>query len=320
MSEQSDKVTYAHYSDPQNVFYRHIAECAVCRRERDRDVDTRDKKYCPDGLRAREQSTQELLDKLDAIAKEPMTTDTTTDTNAPENDFTVRRRRQQLCDDIGDLVADLVERSNELEALAMPIAEWLPVVFNPTDYGDKIAELARGQGHLVPMALELLKVYATGTDPRAAIFKYLPEIIAKNPSMGSAMMGFGTGSAMAAGPTGAPSQVHDEEDNPDTVRMRKVITRLFAENTPPTVDGAGKPDETQAPAMDVHILLRSASIQFSGILSTTPEGTLKLLTPVAQQGQPPVMIEQFFDYADVVSVALVREVKATPSSRIITRS
>lgn len=265
-----------------------------------------------------------------------MTTETTTTDATPDNDFTIRRRRQQLCDDLSDLIADLVERSNELGAIGMPIAEWLPTVFNPSDYGDKIAELAQRQGHLVPMALDLLKIYATGADPREAIFKYLPEIIAKNPSMGSAMMGFGTGSAMMGDPAGAPhvqppnlrgGVLHEDfdpssiEESISALRMRKVITRLFAENSPPTVDGAGEPDETQAPAMDVHILLRSASIQFSGILSTTPEGGLKLLTPVdGKNGQAPVMIEQFFDYADVVSIAIVREVKVTPSSRIITRS
>lgn len=106
-------------------------------------------------------------------------------------------------------------------------------------------------------------------------------------------------------------------DDARTARTRAVITRLFAENSP-QVDkpGAGEPDR---PAMDVHVLLRGAPMQFSGILSTTPEGTLKLMTPVpGKAGDAPVMIEQFFDYADVASIALVREVKTSMGSSLWT--
>jgi hypothetical protein len=108
-------------------------------------------------------------------------------------------------------------------------------------------------------------------------------------------------------------------ENGHVRRMKDVIGRLFGE-APKMTNPDGSVDASQAPAMDVHILLRGAPMQFSGILSTTPEGTLKLLTPVPAQGaNKPCMIEQFFDYSDVASVALVREVKASAvGSRIIT--
>ncbi len=103
----------------------------------------------------------------------------------------------------------------------------------------------------------------------------------------------------------------EHDDTPPTTRTREVLRRLF--DQAPKLEGA--PD--QAPAFEAHVLLRGAPMQFSGILSTTPEGGLRLMTPTKENGKP-IMIEQFFDYSDVTSVAVVREVTASTGSRIIT--
>ncbi len=113
-------------------------------------------------------------------------------------------------------------------------------------------------------------------------------------------------------------QAIGHNEHAHTIRMRQVIGRLFDE-APKLQTQDGKDDASQAPALEVHLLLRSgAPIQMSGILSTTPERTLRLMTPTKNDKGQPCMIEQFFDYSDVTSVAVVREVQATPGSRIIT--
>lgn len=95
--------------------------------------------------------------------------------------------------------------------------------------------------------------------------------------------------------------------------MRYVIARLFAE-APKLTDEDGSPRADQAPALECHVVLTSGQ-QMQGALSTTPEGTLRMMTPNQQidprTRQPmglPVMVESFFDYDQVSCIAVVRPV------------
>jgi hypothetical protein len=84
------------------------------------------------------------------------------------------------------------------------------------------------------------------------------------------------------------------------------IQRLFKESPSPLPD--------QAPAIECGVMLRGVPITLTGSLSETPEGGLRLLSPDPAQerpirpGTPLKMIEQFFDYEDVMVVAVRRAV------------
>jgi hypothetical protein len=103
----------------------------------------------------------------------------------------------------------------------------------------------------------------------------------------------------------------------ETLRMRAVITRLFAE-APKLTGPDGTPDPKQSPALECTVVLKGG-FQLMGALSLTPEGTLRMLCP-NEMGRPPrpVMVEHFFDYEQVADIALIREVKASGGSGIIT--
>jgi hypothetical protein len=75
---------------------------------------------------------------------------------------------------------------------------------------------------------------------------------------------------------------------------------------------AVSPLPNQAPAVTCAVVLRGMTSSLFGALSETPEGGLRLLSP----NGPPVagarvtsMIEQFFNYEDVLVFGIVREVK-----------
>jgi hypothetical protein len=117
------------------------------------------------------------------------------------------------------------------------------------------------------------------------------------------------------------------DDTTRATRMRATIARLFAEAPRMTLPD-GTPDPSQAPALECYVLLRGCPAAIQGIVSTTPEGGLRMMTPseVADKDAPPpahpraprptkmVMIEQFFDYEDVITIAVQREVKASPGT------
>jgi len=195
-----------------------------------------------------------------------------------------KRRVLALGAEIADLLRDIADRAKEFRELGVPTRDWLEVV---------AAALPQKGANLLFWAMPML---VEAIDLRGD--KPLPPRWVHGPAT-----------------TISQIKVHDEQAH--TLRMRQVIDRLFAEA--PKLDGGGKADPAQAPAIEVHILLRSgAPIQFSGVLSTTPEGTLRLMTPTKNGDGKPCMIEQFLDYADVTSVAVVRDVKMTEGSRIIT--
>jgi hypothetical protein len=95
------------------------------------------------------------------------------------------------------------------------------------------------------------------------------------------------------------------------------IQRLFKENPSPLPD--------QAPAIECGVMLRGVLVTLTGSLSETPEGGLRLLSPDPAQersirpGTPVKMIEQFFDYEDVMVVA-VRRAVTMEAPRIIQSS
>jgi hypothetical protein len=89
-----------------------------------------------------------------------------------------------------------------------------------------------------------------------------------------------------------------------------LIQRLFKSNPSPLPD--------QAPALQCHLVLRGMAHAISGVLSETPEGTLRMLSPAgpADRGKPLTMVEQFFAYEDVLTIALECQV-APEVSRIV---
>jgi len=80
-----------------------------------------------------------------------------------------------------------------------------------------------------------------------------------------------------------------------------LIQRLFKENPSPLPN--------QAPAFACGVMLRGVPVTLEGALSETPEGGLRLLSRGSViPGGGISMIEQFFDYEDVMVVAVQRQV------------
>lgn len=83
-----------------------------------------------------------------------------------------------------------------------------------------------------------------------------------------------------------------------------MIRRLLAEAKSPLPD--------QAPAIQCLLVLRGMASAIEGSLSETPEGGLRLLSPTGEKGaalNTILMVEQFFDYHDVLMVAARVDVK-----------
>jgi len=98
-------------------------------------------------------------------------------------------------------------------------------------------------------------------------------------------------------------------------RMKTTIKRLFQEHPSPLPD--------QAPALECWITLAGIPMSLQGALSETPEGGLRLMSPMTdRQGQmirrggQLQMLEQFFCYEDVTSVTVCRAVDVS-GSRIV---
>lgn len=87
--------------------------------------------------------------------------------------------------------------------------------------------------------------------------------------------------------------------------MKRLIERLLAEAPP--LGAVGTPAPGQTPAIECIVLLSGAAQAMRGSLSTTPEGTLRMMS-VGNEGNRPVLVEQFFTYEAVLSIALIRAV------------
>lgn len=106
--------------------------------------------------------------------------------------------------------------------------------------------------------------------------------------------------------------VRDAEPSMSRSAMFAVIDRLFAE-APKLTGPDGRPDPTQRPALQCHVLLASQMQPLSGALSLTAEGACRMLTPATIDGKR-VLAESFFAIEDVVSVMVEREITGTKSS------
>ena len=117
-------------------------------------------------------------------------------------------------------------------------------------------------------------------------------------------------------PPGEPPMAHEVKMRlPPREVMRRTIERLFKE-APPLTDAEGVLKGPQAPAMKCAIMFRSGA-QVEGVLSTTPEGGLRIAVPNKMKtgrGEVPVIVEQFFDYGDVTAIARVCELPDMRSS------
>jgi hypothetical protein len=81
----------------------------------------------------------------------------------------------------------------------------------------------------------------------------------------------------------------------------------------------GKSAPGQSPAIQCAVILRGMSTALQGALSETADGGLRMLSPsVAAPGHPlgRELVEQFFDYSDVLAVAVQRTVTLDGSSII----
>ena len=97
--------------------------------------------------------------------------------------------------------------------------------------------------------------------------------------------------------------------------MARKIRQLF-DAAPKLETIAGIPDQEQRPAMLCNVVLRGLPQPMSGVLSITDEGLLKLLTPIERAGELPVLLEQFFSYADVMIIAIQHAPQAKTASSL----
>lgn len=97
----------------------------------------------------------------------------------------------------------------------------------------------------------------------------------------------------------------------------RLIDRLFRE-APKLEDASGKPVSGQSPALpDVQITFKSGQ-RMPGVLSITPEGTLRLGTPARDPDtSQPILVESFFDISDIEMLSLPRKMPRVGGSLII---
>lgn len=95
--------------------------------------------------------------------------------------------------------------------------------------------------------------------------------------------------------------------------MAAQLDMLLAE-APKLTGPDGKPDPTQRPALQCHVLLASQMQPLSGSLSIAyGTGVLRMLSPATIDGKR-VLAESFFSIEDVVSIMVEREITGTKSS------
>lgn len=104
---------------------------------------------------------------------------------------------------------------------------------------------------------------------------------------------------------------------PPKTPMEKLIDRLFREAEIDRKDrfpiSLHASDVPQAPALECVIVLHGFQGSLRGTLSTTPEGVLRFLSPGSDNGGP-VLVEQFFDYSAVLTIAVLRPITGSAPS------
>ena len=233
---------------------------------------------------------------------------TNTADTTPPNELEYRRAVLAATEDLSDMLQKMGERVVELHDLNVPAEEWLDVV-----------------GRHAPPFVHMI-LHRWGSMVSGAIDAYLDARKAEAKGGSDGIMAAAAGMIeRAVRPRGFPVTAGENADEAavdDDVhytfsgtRIKQVLKRLFDE-APKMTDGAGNPIAGQAPALQCNLLLKSGG-QITGALSTTPEGTLRMLCPNDRGGKP-VMIEHFFDYEEVADVAIIREVNSGSGSGIIT--
>jgi hypothetical protein len=254
----------------------------------------------------------------------------------PETEFARRRRVHELVDQIMGKFSEMVPIVQELGSdLRVPTVDWMDL------FRARLPEPMMKVLGIMPISyvaalidLTVARVTGMSDEARQPLVERLGQELERmgiNPEDG--FEGGVRGGAMFAlmhTPLFQSPSVMENDDGFAAARMRNLIARLFKE-APKLEHSDGTAVEGQAPALHCQaIMLRSGGMCTEGVLSTTPEGILRYLSAneIPDPSQPPprpgmrpvmrqVMVEQFFDYADVVSIALVREVTGKPGSGLI---
>ena len=240
----------------------------------------------------------------------------------PESEMARRRRVNELLEDISDLTNDLTERAKDLYGIVNGLPEFVDLVsqsVGPERFG---AVLPIFQDYLGKIVSNMI----AGKPPTNKFEEGLIGFLAK--------IGGHIGDAASKVRGGRESNNEDDDRHevplgdyvdlahPSEQRKKAILLRLF-EEAPKLEHPDGTPDISQAPAIECHVLLRGAPSPVHGSLSVTKEGMLRMLTPATREStrhgrkvEIPILCEQFFDVADVVSIMLERAVAADTGSII----
>lgn len=103
--------------------------------------------------------------------------------------------------------------------------------------------------------------------------------------------------------------------------MKKLITRLFAEAPEPKESAAKnliealKASGATSGFLECQLTLKGG-LGLAGILTITPELTLRMISMGKNSSNAQVMVESYFDYDDVLTVMIGREIpRATNANR-----
>lgn len=242
----------------------------------------------------------------------------------PEAEMARRRRVNELLEDISDLTNDLTERVKDLSGIVNDESELFDLVSQSVGdhrFGAVLSNMMPiFQNYLGKMVSNMI----AGNPPRNKFEEGLVGFLAK--------LGGHIGEA-ASKIRDVREDIADDDDDdevplgsylvtPSEQRKKALILRLF-EEAPKLESPDGTPDISQAPAIECHVLLRGAPSAVHGSLSVTKEGMLRMLTPATREStrhgrkvEIPILCEQFFDVADVVSIMLERAVAADTGSII----
>lgn len=104
-------------------------------------------------------------------------------------------------------------------------------------------------------------------------------------------------------------------------QMKKLIDHLLCESAPLHGNALAQtiwesiPGNLPRPMLLECQIVLKGGYAMAGVLTTTPEDTLRLLAPGKKAGGGEVMVDHYFDYDDVLTIAIGREIPR-PSSLI----
>jgi len=238
--------------------------------------------------------------------------------NETSNDIARRNRVLLLTHDIADLVMDIGARVKELRSeLYVSTNDIVDLTFEHMP--PKLAEKFAGSQDLIATLIDLFALAAEMPDnptdaEKSAYFAKMGVVFDQaRPELD------GIGLGGIAGNLQRSIRALAEEPGLRKSKMEKLIDRLFAD-APKLEHADGRPVEDQAPAIECYVILRTLQVPINGVLSKTPEGCLRLMTPTEvldseTKRTKRVFAEQFFEIEDVVTIALRRDI--TAASRIV---